>query len=195
MHLFDMFKTIRAYRQLFKSKIVFVGLIFLFAIAVLSTSFFVFNIKSEIQGSLLSILSILFPLIAGFMTFGRDTLKNITDEIKKIKIDELNDEGESITDIDKRQLRLLKDLSSNFLNVVISTFFISFLLIIILLISMFNDFEFSTSNDIVKWIENWKFNIGILIVKIVFFYLVYTMLLNVLYVTIFIIRITKHDDK
>lgn len=189
-----MFGTIKAYRSLFRSKIFFGILLFFFGIINLLTAVFVYNIKKEIQDALLSILSIIFPLIAGFMTFGRDTLKSIKGNIEKIKLDELNDEGNPVTDIDKRKLRLLKNLSSHFIKIIISTFIISFLLIVILLITKFNNFEFVTEKCFDNWIIDWQVNVFILLLKLLFFYLVYQMLLNLLYSTLFIIQTTRHDE-
>lgn len=189
-----MLGTIKAYRSLFKSKSFFGILLILFGIINVFTALFVYNVKKEIQDALLSILSIIFPLIAGFMTFGRDTLKSVRGRIEKIKLDELNDEGNPVTDIDKRKLRLLKNLSSNFIKVVISTFIVSFLLIVILLITKFNNFEFVTAKHFNDWIMHWQMNLFILLLKLLFFSLVYQMLLNLLYSTLFIIQTTKHDD-
>ena len=166
----------------------------MFGILNLLTPVFVYSIKTEIQNTLLSILSIIFPLIAGFMTFGRDTLKSIRSDIQRIKLDELNDEGNPATDLDKRKLRFLQDLSSNFIKVVISTFTVSFLLIVILLITKFNNFEFATEKCFKNWTVDWQTDLFILLLKLFFFSLVYTMLLNLIYSTLFIIQIARYDD-
>ena len=189
-----MFGTVRAYRSLIRSKKSFLIFVILFGLINLITSVFVYAINEEIQNALLSIVSIIFPLIAGFMTFGRDTLKTIRDDIKKIKLDELNDEGNPVTDIDKHKLRLLKDLSSNFIKVVISTFVVSFILIVVLLVTKFNNFEFVTEKKINCWTVDLRANLIILLLKIIFFLLVFTMFLNLLYSTYFIIQVTKNDD-
>lgn len=189
-----MFETLKAYRPLIGSKGAFVISTVVFGIITLLTSVFVYNIRKEVQDALLSILSIIFPLIAGFMTFGRDILKSIRRDIEKIRLDEANDEGKPVTDMDKRRLSLLKDLSSNFIRVVISTFAVSFLLIVILLVSKFNNFEFGTDTCLDDWTNYWQTNLITFVLKVTFFYLGYTMLLNLLYSTLFIIRITKHDD-
>ena len=189
-----MFGTITAYRSLIRSKKIFLILVVLSVLINILTSVFVYAINEKIQDALLSILSIIFPLIAGFMTFGRDTLKNIREDIKKIKLDELNDEGNPVTDIDKHKLRILKDLSSNFIKVVISTFVVSFILIVVLLVTKFNNFEFVTEKSFNHWTIDLQANLIILSLKIIFFSFIFIMFLNLLYSTYFIIQVTKHDD-
>jgi hypothetical protein len=187
-----MFRTEIAYKKL-------IGKLFwlafpIFCFFLLLSSLFVFQISVEIQDSLLSILSILFPLIAGFLTFGRDTLKSLKKKIDTIISDDEADIGSPVTDSDRGKIKTLKSLSDQFVDMVISTFFISFLLIIILLTAKFNNFTFLTANQFSSMkdflMANW---LGI-ISKIVFFYLVYIMLLNTLFLTIFIIKVTRNDD-
>lgn len=191
-----MFKTIIAYKKLINSQFYFYCVFLpIFIGVVVSTSFFVFNIKGDLQDVLLSILSILFPLIAGFLTFGRDTLKSIRESIEKIKNQDQQDVGPPTTDIDKQRIKRMDDLAIGFVNVVINTFFISFALIIFLLIAKFNDFEFLSSNKFVS-IKLFLFeNVFVVLIKLAFFFLSYMMLLNTLYLTIFIVRITRSENK
>lgn len=187
-----MIKTILAYRELVKSKFWFVLLFIIFLVSILLTSLFVFKVNKDIQDSLISILSILFPLIAGFLTFGRDTLKSITKSIDNIKYNDNNDIGAPVTDTDKKEIRDLKIYAKNFIGIVTSTFFVSFILIIILIVAKFNTYLFQSSNTLVPikdfLYENW----GHLLFKVVFFYLIYTMLLNTLYLTIFIMKVANN---
>lgn len=139
-------------------------------------------------------MSIIFPLIAGFLTFGRDTLRDIKKEIDIIVQRDNDDVGTPTTDTTKRKIKYLKVLSDKFIDVVISTFFISFILIIGLLITKVNKLEFETSiiNIPLKdyLLTNW-FN---LLIKLSFFYLVFIMFLNTLFLTIFIVKITRDDE-
>jgi hypothetical protein len=154
----------------------------------------VYSIKKELQDALLTILSIIFPLIAGFLTFGRDTLKNLKQSIKGIKEKDEKDEGEPTTMRDKKKISFLKDLSESFVDVVLSTFFGSFTLIIILLVAKFNNYEFYTQKFCLPFQEYLSLNILAWLFKTLFFYFAYVMFLNTLYLTVFIIRITKDDD-
>jgi hypothetical protein len=166
----------------------------LFLLINVTTSIFVFNISIEIQETFLTILSIIFPLIAGFLTFGKDTLKNIKNQIQKIKESDINDKGTPVTDSDKRTIRFLKELSLNFVEVVIGTFVVSFILIIVLLVAKFNNYEFATSNHFFSLEKYLCENLLVIFVKIGLFFLLYLMLLNTLYLVIFIININKHDE-
>ncbi|HRO76507.1 MAG TPA: hypothetical protein PLP27_10210 [Crocinitomicaceae bacterium] len=148
----------------------------------------------EIQEAFLTILSIIFPLIAGFLTFGKDTLKNIKNQIQKIKENDINDKGTPVTDSDKRKIRFLKELSLNFVEVVIGTFVVSFILIIVLLIAKFNSCEFITSNHFFSLKKYLCENMLFIFLKIGFFFLLYLMFLNTLYLVIFIININKYDE-
>jgi hypothetical protein len=189
-----MFKTIFAYKILIKPKLVFWSFFCIFLLAPFVTSIFVYSIKKELQDALLTILSIIFPLIAGFLTFGRDTLKNLKQSIKGIKEKDEKDEGEPTTMRDKKKISFLKDLSESFVDVVLSTFFGSFTLIIILLVAKFNNYEFYTQKFCLPFQEYLSLNILAWLFKTLFFYFAYVMFLNTLYLTVFIIRITKDDD-
>ncbi|MNJ85733.1 hypothetical protein D3C87_32120 [compost metagenome] len=189
-----MFKTIFAYKILIKPKLVFWSFFCIFLFAPFVTSMFVYSIKKELQDALLTILSIIFPLIAGFLTFGRDTLKNLKQSIKGIKEKDEKDEGEPTTASDKKKIGFLKDLSESFVDVVLSTFFGSFTLIIILLVAKFNNYEFYTQKFCLPFQEYLSLNILAWLLKALFFYFAYVMFLNTLYLTVFIIRITKDDD-
>lgn len=187
-----MFRTEKAYKNLTGKAFWFLFVVFWFV--TISTSVFVYNISKEIQDSLLSIMSITFPLIAGFLTFGRDTLKSLNLKINKINIDDESDVGDPVTDTDKAKIKQLKLLSGQFVSIVISTFFISFMLIIILLIAKFNDFTFTSDNKIESLYDFLSSNWFALVGKIIFFYLVYIMFLNTLFLTIFVIKVTQNDD-
>ncbi len=187
-----MFKTERAYKLILGKY--FGVFIFLYFCLILSSSLFVFRISQEIQDSLLTIMSIIFPLIAGFLTFGREMLISLKNKIKNIKDNDEKDRGRPTTDSNKIKIQSLKSLSYNFISVVTSSFMISFILIISLLVSKFNDYLFITDHklefSILYFTENW-INISI---KIVFFYLSYSMLLNLLFLSIFIVKTTNYDE-
>jgi len=148
----------------------------------------------EIQDALLSIMSIFFPLIAGFLTFGRDTLKSLQKKIDKINHEDQADIGDPVTDTDKAKIRFLKKLSGQFIDIVISTFFVSFILIVLLLTAKFNDYSFGTDKSVLEIGEFFKSNWFGLISKIVFFYLIFTMLFNTVFLTLFITRVTQNDQ-
>jgi hypothetical protein len=189
-----MFKTFPAYRSIIGNVKLYYLLVILFILLNIATSVFVHKINIEIQEAFLTILSIIFPLIAGFLTFGKDTLKSIKKQIQTINEKDRNDIGIPVTDSDKRKIRFLKDLSLRFVEVVIGTFIISFVLIIILLIAKFNDYEFTTNNHYFPLKEYICENLLIIFLKIGFFFLLYLMFLNTLYLVIFIININKHDE-
>jgi hypothetical protein len=189
-----MIKTLKAYMYLFQSKLLFWVFFVIFMCCVFSSSIFVLNIQRDLQDSILSIMSIIFPLIAGFLTFGRDTLRDLKKGIDKIVLKDKEDKGAPTTDTTKRQIKYLKNLSDKFLDIVISTFFISFILIIGLLIAKINKFEFETGSiklPLKDYLLSHWINI---LIKLSFFYLVFIMFLNALFLTIFIVKITKDDE-
>lgn len=189
-----MFKTIFAYKILITPKFLFWIFFSIFLFSPLITSFFVFSIKKELQDALLTILSIIFPLIAGFLTFGRDTLKGLKNSIENIIEKDRLDQGEPATKTDKKKIQFLKNLTKNFVDIILSTFFVSFVLIIILLVAKFNNYEFPSTKFCFPIKELILLNLIPWLLKSVFFYFAYVMLLNTIYLTIFIIRITKDDD-
>lgn len=188
-----MFYTIRAIKSIMKSNVLFWFCLLLFIIMTLVTSIFVFEVKEKIQNSMLSILSIVFPLIAGFLTFGRESLKRIKKVIQKINENDNAERGVPLTNRDRRTIKDLKLLSDGFIKIVISAFYVSFILIMILLVSNFNDFNFYTSNEI-NSIDNYlESNIINLLLKTTFFYYSYIMLINTVFLIYFILRISKDD--
>lgn len=177
-----------------QSKLLFWLLFVIFMGLVFSSSIFVLDIKRDLQDSILNIMSIIFPLIAGFLTFGRDTLRDLKKRIDKIVLKDKEDKGTPTTDTTKRQIKHLKNLSDKFLEIVISTFFISFILIIGLLIAKINKFEFNTVSikfPLKEYFLNHWVNIFI---KVSFFYMLFIMFLNALFLIIFIVKITKDDE-
>jgi hypothetical protein len=189
-----MLKTLKAYKYIYDSKALFWGCLIIFVGGVISSSVFVLNIEKELQDSILSIMSIIFPLIAGFLTFGRDTLRDLKKGIDRIVQKDTQDIGTPTSDTTKRKIKYLKILSDKFIDVVISTFFISFILIIGLLIAKVNKLEFETSSLYFPLknyvVDNW-IN---LFIKLSFFYLVFVMFLNALFLIIFIVKITRDDE-
>lgn len=189
-----MIKTLKAYRHIFHSKALYLGCLMFFVFSVISSSIFVLDIKKDLQDSILSIMSIIFPLIAGFLTFGRDTLRDLKKGIDRIVQKDTEDIGTPTSDTTKRKIKYLKILSDKFIDVVISTFFISFILIIGLLIAKVNQLEFETSSLHFP-INEFVFNNWInLFIKLSFFYMVFIMFLNALFLTIFIVKITRDDE-
>jgi Na+/alanine symporter len=191
-----MIKTFSAFKYLISSKIGIWVYVVLLILGVISSSVFVLELKNDLQDSVLSITSIIFPLIAGFLTFGRDTLREIKKSIAKIIESDKEDKGISTTITDKKRINRLKGLSDKFIDVVVSTFVTSFILIIGLLISKINNLNFKTSSLTFDQgakdylINNW-FNLSI---KSIFFFFIFTLFLNALYLTVFIIKITKEDE-
>lgn len=189
-----MFKTPLAYKILIKSKFLFWGFFISFLLAPIVTSLLVYSVKKELQDALLTILSIIFPLIAGFLTFGRDTLKNLKNSIENIIEKDRLDQGEPTTATDKKKIQFLKNLTKNFVDIILSTFFVSFVLIVFLLVAKFNNYEFLSIKFCEPTYEFISINLISWILKSVFFYFAFIMLLNTIYLTVFIIRITRDDE-
>ena len=185
-----MIKTFKAYYNLMEQKWLF----WLFTLAVLgfviSSTLFVRSISADIQDSLLSILSILFPLIAGFLTFGRDTMRDLQNNIDEIVRKDAENIGTPTTDTDKRKIANLKNLATNFNKVVIGTFVVSFMLIVCIIVAKFNEYIFQTSK--LCLVTN-KMEILHFSLKFIFFCLISWMVLNTIYVIAFIVTIIKND--
>lgn len=189
-------KTYYAYKLIFQNKTVFyLSLIFL-ALSVLFISYNVLKIKSSIQDSILNVVSILFPLIAGFLTFGKEIINELNKKIETINKVSNSQIGRPTPDNLKKKIFELKNLASNFRNIIISTFFISFLLIIIILIAKFNSFEFKTSyikDDTFQ--KFFRVNWVNFLIKIVFFSTLLTLFLNLSYLVYFIIQVNNQEDE
>lgn len=164
----------------------------------LFSSYKVQCIETNIQDSILNIVSILFPLIAGFLTFGSEILKDLNSKIEKIKQVDQSRKGRPTPDIEKREITKLKVLTANFKNVVINTFFISFTLIIFVLISKFNSFDFKTNLidpnnfNLLKYLS---INGVSFSVKFLFFTILSLLFLNLSYLIYFIIQVNQDDTK
>ena len=102
-----MLKTLKAYKYIYDSKALFWGCLIIFVGGVISSSVFVLNIEKELQDSILSIMSIIFPLIAGFLTFGRDTLRDLKKGIDRIVQKDTQDIGTPTSDTTKRKIKYL----------------------------------------------------------------------------------------
>lgn len=166
----------------------------LFFVLLIFTSLSVYQIKAEIQAVLLSILSIIFPLIIGFLTFGLDLLIKTKAKIKAIKEKDDNDVGIPETKTDKNKINYLYTLSQHFISVIVNSFQFSFLLITILIVSNFFNFEYISTGNIYD-IKGFILVNGIVIMlKIVFFFCVYIMLLNTLFVMTYISSIYKNEN-
>lgn len=160
---------------------------------IVCSAFFIHFVTTEIQELFITILSILFPLIAGFLTFGKETIFKLKNQIKDIQEKDEKDIGEPTTDTDKKQISRLKGLSEGFINIILNVFIVSFILIILLLVSKFNNYEFISFNEesfLMYLVCNW---LSILLKSILFF-LLYSMFFSTLYLVIFIFNITKYDD-
>lgn len=162
------------------------------------SSYKVHCIETNIQDSILNIVSILFPLIAGFLTFGSEILKDLNSKIEQIKQVDQAREGRPTPDIEKREITRLKVLTANFKSVVINTFIISFTLIIFVLISKFNSFVFKTNLidpdkfNFVKYLSN---NLVPFSIKFLFFTILSLLFLNLSYLVYFIIEVNKDENK
>lgn len=189
-----MIKTFIAYKQVIGSNIIFWIAILLSIVLCVLGSVQIVIIDKDLQDSILSIMSILFPLIAGFLTFGRDILRELREKINSIVKKDLENIGTPTPRPIKVKIKYLKSFSDNFIEVVISTFYISFILIVGLLIAKVLDYEFKTSNFnlLLKeyFYQNW-FN---LLMKFTFFSLVFMMFFNALFLVIYIVKVTKEDD-
>lgn len=182
-----------AYRKFLNNKRLESTFIVTFIAMIVSSALFIQFVNTEIQELFITILSILFPLIAGFLTFGKETISKLKNQIKDIQEKDRTDKGMSTTDTDKKQISRLKKLSDGFINVVLNVFIVSFILIILLLISKFNNYEFISFSEESFWLYlgcNW---ISIILKSILFFFL-YSMFFSTLYLVIFIFNITKYDD-
>lgn len=160
---------------------------------IVSSALFIQFVNTEIQELFITILSILFPLIAGFLTFGKDTISKLKNQIKDIQGKDKKDIGEPTTDTDKKQISRLKRLSDGFINIILNVFIVSFILIILLLISKFNNYEFISFDE-----ESFLMYLGCnwlsILLKSILFFLLYSMFFSTLYLVIFIFNITKYDD-
>jgi preprotein translocase subunit SecG/multidrug transporter EmrE-like cation transporter len=193
-----MFKIFSIYGELFKKKWKFYLLTILIFIGLFFCSYKVQKIQSNIQDSILNIVSILFPLIAGFLTFGREIMKDINERILAIKAVEESRTGRPTPDVKKRDITKLKSLASNFKSVVINTFFISFSLIIFVLVSKFNSYDFKT--EFFKGDKNvfyeYAVNNGLsFVIKLMFFIVLTLLFLNLSYLVYFIVKVNQHDEE
>jgi len=160
---------------------------------IVSSAIFIRVVNTDIQELLITILSIIFPLIAGFLTFGKETISKIKNQIKDIQERDKKDIGTSTSDTDKNKIRRLKGLSEGFINIILNVFIISFILIILLLVSKFNNYEFISFDEETFWLYlgcNW---ISIILKSILFFFL-YSMFFSTLYLVIFIFKTTRFDN-
>jgi hypothetical protein len=190
-----MSKTFNAYKLIFRRTSMFYLCSFLIILSILIISYGVLDIKSAILDSILNVVSILFPLIAGFLTFGRDLIKDLNDKINSIKEISESRIGRPIPDSEKKKIITLKNLASNFKNIIISTFFISFILIIIILIAKFNSFDFKTSYLVNNCFKKYFIENGLnYFFKIVFFKTLLILFLNLSYLVYFIIQVNKDDE-
>lgn len=190
-------RTIKAYKLLFSNNLFFSLSLIGSVVFIIISSYKVLVINENILDSILSIVSILFPLIAGFLTFGRDLIKDLNEKIESIKEVANNKAGEPTTDYDKRRIVRMKNLASNFKSVIISTFYISFILIIYVLIAKFNNFDFKTSELKFDQIKVWDYiskNVINFILKALLFTTLYTLFLNLTYLVYFIVEVNK-DEK
>lgn len=189
-----MIKTFFAYKHVVGSEMIFwITTFFCFLLcAFLAVEILI--VYKDLQDAILSIMSILFPLIAGFLTFGRDILKELREKINSIAKKDLENIGTPTPRPLKVKIKYLKTLSDNFIEVVISTFYISFILIVGLLIAKVLNYEFKTSNFNLPLKEYFYDNWLNLLMKYSFFSLVFMMFFNALFLVIYIVKVTKEDD-
>src|SRR5690554_242585 len=182
-----------AYRKFLNNKVLEFTFIVTFIAMIVSSAIFIRVVNTDIQELLITILSIIFPLIAGFLTFGKETISKIKNQIKDIQERDKKDIGTSTSDTDKNKIRRLKGLSEGFINIILNVFIISFILIILLLVSKFNNYEFISFDEETFWLYlgcNW---ISIILKSILFFFL-YSMFFSTLYLVIFIFKTTRFDN-
>lgn len=182
-----------AYRKFLNSKRLESVFIVIFLAMIISSALSIQFVNTEIQELFITILSILFPLIAGFLTFGKDTISKLKNQILNIQEKDRMDKGVSTTDTNKKQISRLKVLSEGFMDVILNVFLVSFILIILLLVSKFNNYEFISFDEesfLMYLVCNW---LSILLKSILFF-LLYSMFFSTLYLVIFIFNITKYDN-
>lgn len=192
-----MFKTFSAFKLLFVKSWSFYFILSLFISILFLCTFFVKTIETTIQDAVLNIVSILFPLIAGFLTFGREIIINLNKRIDSIKLTDKNQQGRPTPDLIRRKISRLKNLALNFKNIVISTFFNSFLLIIIVLIAKFNKFEFKTeffNSHCLNFSSFIKLHWITFVLKLIFLSTILILFLNLSYLVYFIIQVNKEDE-
>lgn len=185
-------KIIKAHKEIFKNRKLFYVIVVLLAILIFCAAYFVKEIKDDIFNALLTVVSILFPLIAGFLTFGRETVAELNDKIIKSKNIDKNKKGRPIPDSVKREINRNKALAKNFKSIVINTFFISFILIMAILVSKIIGFNYTTVSFDYTKIELKTFlgdNIINLILKTVLFSILTMLFLNLSYLVFFIIKV------
>lgn len=193
-----MINFFKPFKELFTRSWKYYVFLIMSFLLLLFSSYKVQCIETNIQDSILNIVSILFPLIAGFLTFGSEILKDLNSKIEKIKQVDQSRKGRPTPDIEKREITKLKVLTANFKNVVINTFFISFTLIIFVLISKFNSFDFKTNLidpnnfNLLKYLS---INGVSFSVKFLFFTILSLLFLNLSYLIYFIIQVNQDDTK
>lgn len=192
-------KTLQAYKLLFENSWTFYILGSFLLICLFFISFFIPKIELDTQDSILSIVSILFPLIAGFLTFGRDVIFSLNKKIEAINLIHQKQSGRPTTDEEKRQIANLKNLASNFKNIVISSFIISFILIIFVLLSKLNKFEFQCHLDLFNtstehFFEFFKENSFQYFMKSIFLGTLIILLFNLCYLVYFIVQVNYADE-
>lgn len=188
----------KIYTVLFASKNIFRLSIFAFIVILISGSFFLKKIDIEVQKGILSVMSILFPLIAGFLTFGKNTLKELQDKIDEIIEKDNIDIDIPTSDTDKREIAYLKQLSNNFISVIISTFITSFLIIIFIIVNQLIGFEFisfePTVNTFSQFLSYIKFDWFIILLRGLFVFPLLLVLFNLIYLIVYISKVStsKH---
>lgn len=166
-------------------------------LAIIILSYNVLSINEKVLDSIFSVVSILFPLIAGFLTFGRDYMNNLKIKIKKINTTTSSKSGLNTSDVVKNQIRKLKETTENFQSVVLSTCLISFLLILFILIVNFNSYNFESytidynQESILEYLE---LNVVSLLLKTSFFMLLSLLFMNLAYSIYFINSVYEVDE-
>lgn len=193
-----MINFFKPFKELFTCYWKYYLFLIMFFLLLFLSSYKIDCIETNIQDSILNIVSILFPLIAGFLTFGREIMKELNSKIEQIKQVDQAREGRPTPDIEKREITRLKVLTANFKSVVINTFIISFTLIIFVLISKFNSFVFKTNLidpdkfNLVKYLSN---NVVPFSIKFLFFTILSLLFLNLSYLVYFIIEVNQDENK
>ncbi|MBU3661492.1 MAG: hypothetical protein FGM14_16630 [Flavobacteriales bacterium] len=170
----------------------FLNVIFVFLVGI--STILVQSISSNIQDAFLTILSIIFPLIAGFLTFGKELLKSITKKIEEIIQDDIDNVGPPTTDFDKGKIADLSVMASNFTDVILKIFRFAFYLIVFIIITKFNDYNFKTEVFDFNFYTYIQSNYFALILKFVFFYFLFQLLFYTFYFMVFISEITKNNQ-
>lgn len=198
MFYYSFIVTITIYCQLYRNRWQRAIFLLLITTLLLSTTLLCTRIEEKVIDALITILSIIFPLIAGFLTFGIDILKSIRMRIKMILIKSKEKKGVPVPDTCKNKVRNIENNFAKFIDIIISTFYLSFLLLIGLLVCLSFDYHFETPRinfqvkdfNLKKILEsNWvPFSLK--------FFLNYTLVvfaLNFLFITNTIVKHLKND--